>query len=76
MDRKAQYSRIDLVAWYGLCIIIVVITIGALYSFDLIDGETRGGQITAASITEDIYPEIEETNEEIAESNSTIVTEE
>jgi len=73
MDKKAQHSRTDMVVWYGLCLIVVVLAVGTLYSLDIIGGGYQGGQMTAAVVVEaepvrDNLVEIEE--------NSTIITEE
>ena len=40
MYRKGQQSRNDLLAWYGVCFLIVLISVGFLYGVGIIgDGQ-------------------------------------
>ena len=56
MNKSGQQSRNDLLAWYAVCFLIVVIGVGFLYGVGLIgDGPINGeiiktNKITAAAV--------------------------
>jgi hypothetical protein len=52
-SKRAQYSRVDYLVLYGLCIFVVVLAVGTLYSLDMIGEYKLGGKITGAVVIED-----------------------
>jgi hypothetical protein len=58
--------------WYGLCVFIIALVVGSIYSIDMI-GEhySKGGQMTGAVIIDDSFEEepsldINETEDDIS----------
>ena len=51
MDKKAQQSRADLFLWYGLCILFVFASVGALYGIGFVDAGTNSNTLGGSKIT-------------------------
>jgi len=74
MNKKAQTYRNDLLVWYIGSFVLVIVTVGALYSFGILgDGGIIGSStsITAAAVadTQDV-PKTNVTNSTIEIENS------
>ena len=72
MNNKAQYSKVDRVVWYGLCIIVITIAVASLYSLDMIGNGSFSEKITAAATFDEV--DGVKLDEEIVDDNSTIIT--
>jgi len=52
MNKTGQQSRNDLLAWYGVCFLIVVISVGFLYGVGMLgDGPANGNLIQSNKVT-------------------------
>jgi len=74
MNKKAQTSRSDMAAWYGVSFVLVLVMVGGLYAFNLIGDVGEHGTLIGSGITGAVVTEIPEENivlEEVVENNST-----
>ncbi|MBD3355189.1 hypothetical protein GF361_04355 [Candidatus Woesearchaeota archaeon] len=45
MNNKAQEARNDLVVWYVVCLVVVLVSVSALYGFGFLNGDVENGSL-------------------------------